>query len=72
MTCTFEGCSLEAVHELKSRDDGEIWARLCEDHNKQIDDAIKAGDPKRVVGLWVKAQGGSKKASERMLKRLGL
>lgn len=71
MSCTFEGCSTEAVHELKSRD-GEIWARLCEDHNKQIADAIKANDYKRVVGLWVKAQGGSKKASERMLKRLGL
>lgn len=67
MTCTFEGCTRPAVHENKAKD-GKVWSNLCDDHNRQLNDAISAGSgPAKIVSLWVKCQGGSKKAADRVM-----
>lgn len=65
MTCTYVDCPAEACHELKSQD-GSVWSNLCDEHNSKLDEAIRAGDPKVVVALWVGAQGGPERAAERM------
>ena len=71
MNCTWVDCKNEGVHALKDRG-GETWATLCDMHNNLFEDTIKLGnaDPKtyapRIVSNWIKAQGGSKKAAERM------
>lgn len=73
MTCTWVDCSNPAVHPWKNKSN-EVWANLCEDHNRKLDDSINdmlAGDKdehkvKVHLSYWVKAHGGSKKMMERM------
>ncbi len=64
--CTWEGCSEFATTQQTAKD-GQIWAKLCAKHDKEIDDAIKSGDPKPILSTWIKAQGGSKAAAKRMM-----
>lgn len=68
--CTWANCNQLALHPQIARD-GEQWADLCDEHNKEIDksidDAISGGDVKAILSGWIKAQGGSKKATQRMM-----
>jgi hypothetical protein len=64
--CTWVDCQKDATKPQIARD-GQKWANLCEMHDRELEEALKAGVPK-VLSAWVKAQGGSTMASERMIK----
>ena len=64
--CTWDGCSREANETLLDKD-GKPWARLCLQCLKDFDDTIKSGNAKHIVAAWIKAQGGSGKATQRVL-----
>lgn len=63
--CTWEGCDAFGGFLRKGKD-GRQWANLCKQHDEETDAAITAGNVKKILSNWVKAQGGSKKAAERM------
>lgn len=63
--CTWEGCTQAAKHPCIARD-GKKWADLCDDHKARFDEAPSRGSAV-LLGVWVKAQGGSKVATARML-----
>lgn len=65
MMCKWEGCVNGATKDQLDRD-GIIWTRLCDEHDKKLDEAIKSLNPKRLVFAWIKAQGGAKAAAARM------
>jgi hypothetical protein len=55
--------------------DGEQWAVLCEEHATTLDRNIEDGlkepsvvNVKKLLGSWVKAQGGAKAATKRILR----
>jgi hypothetical protein len=58
-------CQHEGVVSQRARD-GEQWAELCEEHDRQLTAAIESGDAKKLMGAYIKAQGGAKKAAARM------
>jgi hypothetical protein len=63
--CTWVECAEPATVPQRGRD-GSQWADLCADHDKQLSDAIASGNPKKLMSAYIKAQGGAKKAAERM------
>jgi hypothetical protein len=63
--CTWEGCEAEAKHPQVAQD-GEVWANLCDGHNRELDASMLSGSPKTYLSVWIKAQGGANKAAERM------
>lgn len=65
--CTWVDCGRAAAFPQIAKD-GEQWANLCAEHNEEIEAAIGALDARKVLGCWVKAMGGSKKATERMMR----
>lgn len=65
MRCTWVDCELDACIPQIARD-GTQWANLCAEHALKLDTAIAMNKPKILLAYWVKAQGGSKKAAERM------
>jgi hypothetical protein len=70
MKCTWLNCEAKAQYPQISGD-GSAWANLCQVHHQEIDDCMIKFDspeygPKRMLASWVKAQGGAKKAAERM------
>jgi len=67
-TCTWKGCDAEATHPQIAKD-GEEWANLCDEHHTEVELAIKSMVPKRLLRAWIRAQGGSKLAAARMVKR---
>lgn len=64
-TCTWVGCTQQALFPQRDRQ-GFIWADLCTDHDGELADACNRGPVPRVLGAWVKAKGGAKKAAEAM------
>lgn len=58
-------CHHEGVVPQRGRD-GSQWAELCEEHDRQLTAAIESGDAKKLLGAYIKAQGGSKAAAARM------
>lgn len=59
--CTWKGCiKLACMPQLSKC--GEIWANLCIEHHKELDDSCKsaATTPGKTVRAWVLAHGGSK------------
>jgi hypothetical protein len=64
--CTWENCQEEAKHKQVGQA-GNVWADLCDAHDKQLKEDLKGPIP-MVLAAWVKAQGGSKKAAENMFK----
>lgn len=54
--CTWVDCKEIATHPQIAQD-GERWANLCISHNEHLDQAIKSLDPKRILSVWIKAQG---------------
>lgn len=63
--CTWVGCK-EAVWQTMKDKDSRPWAYLCQQHHAELDEAMSSGDAKRIMGAWVKAQGGAEKATEMM------
>jgi hypothetical protein len=73
MKCTWVDCNAEATHPQVGKD-GQQWSDLCDEHHAQLDKASDdflsgATGPQKMLSAWVKAQGGSKKATERMMRR---
>lgn len=71
MKCTWKDCEEPGTHRQTAAD-GEVWANLCDAHNKELDWAVlqsgEQGNVKALLSAWVKAQGGSKKAAARMVR----
>ncbi len=70
--CTWKDCAATAAHDIND-DHGKSWAHLCDAHKADFDAAlakVSTEDPKvatkAVLRTWVLAQGGAKKAAERM------
>lgn len=58
IVCTWKGCTNPAAIPQLS-EHGETWAKLCVDHDTELDQAIKSGSPKAVLSSWIKAHGGA-------------
>lgn len=67
MNCTWEDCLNEGEYKQIGMD-GDTWAVLCKEHNEIMDGSLTDLKPKLVISNWIKAQGGAKKAAERMMK----
>lgn len=69
--CTWKECEKESVTERK-RDNGQVWANLCYEHDKQLNDALinigKEGGTKNLLRCWVLSRGGTEKMAEDMFK----
>ena len=65
MNCTWADCSKEAAHQHLDKD-GKEWCNLCDDHHNKLELGMDSADVKIILSNWVKAQGGAKKATERM------
>ena len=65
MKCTWSDCTAEGTKPQTGRD-GSVWATLCEGHNEKLEAAIVSGDAKKLMGAYIKAQGGAKAAADRM------
>ena len=63
MKCTWKGCKNKGSVVQLDRN-GEMWAKLCEEHNKQLKEAIDLGDPKTILKCWIKASGGAEKLTK--------
>ena len=59
-------CSNRGLHPQTAQD-GEVWAVLCDEHHEMLDSVI-GKDVKKMLSYWVRAQGGAKTASNRMLR----
>lgn len=72
--CTWESCLLEPEYEELDKQ-GQVWAELCQQHHCELNEAIRDwasdGGPKVVMKAYIKAQGGSKKAADRAMKKDG-
>ena len=68
MNCTYIDCVKIAVYFPK---DGKPGFALCNNHKKELEEfnTIKPFDVKKLIGFWVKAQGGAQKAAERMMSK---
>lgn len=70
LRCTWDGCEGRPLHPQLSAS-GEPWAHLCDAHDGEWRLALSLpsiGDTgiKRILALWVKAQGGARAAADRM------
>lgn len=63
--CTWVDCRLEAMHP-QERGDGGIWANLCQSHHDELESCLASLDPRKLLSSWIKAQGGAKKAAQRI------
>jgi hypothetical protein len=63
-SCTWQDCTRDGTREQIAQD-GAVWAVLCEQHHKELDDAIGSMNPPVLMRAWVRAQGGAKKAAAR-------
>lgn len=61
--CTWTGCTAPATHPQLGRG-GKQWADLCAVHAAEIE--ASGTSVKGMLAAWVKAQGGPKRAAERM------
>jgi len=61
--CTWAGCERSGSRVCRSVDRTEPWARLCPEHDLELNDAIDSGDPRRIMPAYVKAKGGAKAAA---------
>lgn len=54
--CTWRDCELDAVKSQEAND-GEVWAKLCQKHDKLLQAVLQDDDAKMLVATWIKAQG---------------
>jgi len=64
--CTWKGCNNLAQFPQKAKD-GDIWADLCSSHHKSLEKKLGHPNVKDMIKSWILAQGGSKKATRRIL-----
>lgn len=57
-------CPWPATHAQEAGD-GSVWANLCEFHHDSLE-AVVGVDVKKTLSYWVRAQGGSRAAADRM------
>jgi hypothetical protein len=71
MQCTWKDCPNEAKHPQVASDEQE-WANLCDEHKSELDWSIlqtgETQDIRSLMSVWIKAQGGAKKAAKRMIR----
>ena len=60
--CTWKQCEQPATEDQVDRD-GRVWASLCGEHHKELDDSINDLNPRKMLQCWVLAKGGSDKAA---------
>lgn len=58
-------CKRDGVRPQTAKD-GVVWARLCDEHEAALDGHMASGNPARVFGAWIAAQGGPKAAAGRI------
>lgn len=68
--CTWINCESEAKYP-QIAEDGDVWANLCDTHNQELDSSLDSTNPKILLSVWVKAQGGAKRAAQRTLGQRG-
>ena len=47
--CTWRGCKAEGTHVLHENGTGLAFARLCDEHNLQLQTACGGTDPKKSI-----------------------
>ena len=62
MKCEFHGCK-KAAEEVIAGDKSRSL-KFCPEHVEQGRAAWGSGDPKKVLGFWMKARGGAERASK--------
>ncbi len=65
MNCTWKDCERPAAHPQIGQD-GKEWANLCDEHHTEMEEGLRTLEPRRVVRDWVNAQGGARKAADRV------
>lgn len=65
--CTWQNCNAEGEHDQVASD-GEVWACLCKEHHAEIEGALDRLDAKALLSGWVRAMGGARAATKRMLR----
>lgn len=66
-----EDCPATAQHEERGTS-GQVWARLCDAHHNELEAALASLDIRRITGSWLRAQGGPKAATRRMMAKFDL
>jgi hypothetical protein len=61
--CTWKECKEQATKHQVGKD-GKTWATLCDNHDKELNEALASEDPKKIVSSWVKAKGGAERAAK--------
>lgn len=67
MKCTWSECEDQGLYVELDRDN-KPWANLCAPHHAELETAIGSMDAKALLRSWLRAQGGARKAAERMMK----
>lgn len=61
----FDRCTNHATYP-QTANDGSVWANLCNYHHMLMDKEV-GSDVKKMLSYWVRAQGGAKAATARMM-----
>jgi hypothetical protein len=65
MKCTWKDCLADASNN-QYNSNGQVWASLCDDHAKRLDECLEKGTAKEILRDWVLANGGASKLAEKM------
>lgn len=63
MKCDYYGCPNDA----QADPDIKEGMQFCAEHDAQFTAAAHDENPMRILGFWVKAQGGAERATKRMM-----
>jgi len=65
--CSYFGCEKEVCERDKEFPPPSM--RFCQEHSEQLESFITANpfDPKTLLSFWIKANGGAKRLSRRMM-----
>lgn len=64
LRCTWEGCAGSGLHPQLDAN-GKPWARLCETHHNRLAEILSGSDARKILSVWVRAQGGPRAAAAR-------
>jgi len=65
MKCTWAECTKAATQPQLDAQKRE-WANLCDVHHALLNEAIDSADAKRMIGAYIKANGGAEGMMHRM------
>lgn len=59
--CSYFGCD-----EFVCKEDLNIQQgmKFCQSHHDQLEKIIEEENPKKIIGFWIKANGGAKRLAE--------